>query len=873
MEDDGRPNRRKRYIEKGAEYVVPKSTLHYQKTARMSTSAPSPASSPNLSPELTRRSTSSPDTPQQGTPASDGELTASDEEQQWGGEDVHLLSDFEGSMSEDNNPSEDGPFTSEDDTFASEGRCPRDFVSVTTEDELMEKCFAQFGTSTLPHSSTTTACAVAMLMSLVHAHNFTWTALDDILKVVNKMFGQEEDVLPGTKYLFRKLWARKTSAVSKKFFYCENQNCTGLLEPDQSGKLTCAMCQASADGDAALKAGSFFTILNVREQVKHVISKTKQALSEHLTLLETLPDSPDVKDITSGSAYRSLKETGVLKTGDLTLTVNTDGSPVFKSSNSSIWPIQFTVSELPPEKRFSNTTLAGLWCGKKHPNMLQFMSKFADVLMDVEPIEWTCGAVNHTSKVHLLCCCADAPARAAVQNHVLYSGYFGCPWCLIRGEHTGGCIRYIQEDPEPAERTAESVARDAKLAERFREPVEGVKGASALAGVPNFDPVWGYSVDYMHCALLGVTRQITELLVASSNSECQFYIGKPAVLGVVNQRLLKIKPPHCITRLPRSLLERAFWKASEWRLWLLFYCLPCTLGVLHPRFWRHLARLAEAVHLLLRMEISPSQINRAETLLKKFVAQVPILYGQAAMTFNVHQLLHLANTVRRMGPLWANSAFTFESGNGQLLRHVTAAKGVPGQVIERAMMAQELDLVLSHQLLPQDTKVFCKKMLGYAHIKEASYTPGACLLGSPKPGLDFSQDEVTALQETLSFCPSPVMEHERLILAGQLCHSMKYTRAKRRNSSIIQCKDGRFGGIWRVLYLQDEDECVILCKELVRKESSLRFPGHIVEMVMMPEDIFMAVKPDDVAQVCLEVNFVQDGALYVCLLPNSIERD
>lgn len=64
----------------------------------------------------------------------------------------------------------------------------------------------------------------------------------------------------------------------------------------------------------------------------------------------------------------------------------------------------------------------------------------------------------------------------------------------------------------------------------------------------------------------------------------------------------------------------------------------------------------------------------AETLLKKFAAQIPVLYRQAAMTFNIHQLLHLANTVRRMGPLWANSAFTFESGNSQLLQHVPTVK-------------------------------------------------------------------------------------------------------------------------------------------------------------------------------------------------------
>ncbi|KAM7298552.1 uncharacterized protein ISCGN_019146 [Ixodes scapularis] len=76
-------------------------------------------------------------------PASNSELTTSDEEQQWeGGEDEHLLgdwSDFEGSMLEEKNLSEDGPFTLRDDTFALQGGSPRDFVSVTTDDELMER--------------------------------------------------------------------------------------------------------------------------------------------------------------------------------------------------------------------------------------------------------------------------------------------------------------------------------------------------------------------------------------------------------------------------------------------------------------------------------------------------------------------------------------------------------------------------------------------------------------------------------------------------------------------------------------------------------------------------------------------------------------
>ncbi|CAN7984936.1 unnamed protein product [Ixodes hexagonus] len=161
----------------------------------------------------------------------------------------------------------------------------------------------------------------------------------------------------------------------------------------------------------------------------------------------------------------------------------------------------------------------------------------------------------------------------------------------------------------------------------------------------------------------------------------------------------------------------------------------------------------------------------SEQLLKKFVTRVPGLYGETAMTFNMHQMLHLANSVRHMGPLWANSAFTFEAGNGRLLRHVTAAKGVPLQVVERAVMSQELEAALSHELLPADTRLFCSRVLGHTHLREAFYVSGGVMLGNAMPSGDLSSEESAALLEGLGFCPSPVMEHGRLIIAGQLCHS------------------------------------------------------------------------------------------------------
>lgn len=38
------------------------------------------------------------------------------------------------------------------------------------------------------------------------------------------------------------------------------------------------------------------------------------------------------------------------------------------------------------------------------------------------------------------------------------------------------------------------------------------------------------------------------------------------------------------------------------------------------------------------------------------------------MTANIHGLLHLPDTVRKLGPLWAHSCFPFEAANGVILK-------------------------------------------------------------------------------------------------------------------------------------------------------------------------------------------------------------
>ncbi|KAK3907809.1 Leucine--tRNA ligase [Frankliniella fusca] len=75
----------------------------------------------------------------------------------------------------------------------------------------------------------------------------------------------------------------------------------------------------------------------------------------------------NIEDIYDGTFYRSFE--GSLGPLDITLMWNTDGLSLYKSSNYQIWPIYFTINELPPELRHKeeNLILGGIAIGYEQP--------------------------------------------------------------------------------------------------------------------------------------------------------------------------------------------------------------------------------------------------------------------------------------------------------------------------------------------------------------------------------------------------------------------------------------------------------------------------------------------------------------------------
>ncbi|CAN7939092.1 unnamed protein product, partial [Ixodes hexagonus] len=337
--------------------------------------------------------------------------------------------------------------------------------------------------------------------------------------------------------------------------------------------------------------------------------------------------------------------------------------------------------------------------------------------------------------------------------------------------------------------------------------------------------------------------------------------------------------------------------------WLLFYSLPCTLDVLPQQYWAHLKQLVEAVHILLGTELTQASIDRADhhcvgvcihildtcfiqqkatnffknnlienisivdALLKLFVSNTQRLYGETAMTFNLHQLTHLAEVARRLGPLWGHSAFVFESGNGRLVKLVTGASGVPLQIVERVVMSQQLECFLSSSLLSQDIASMCREMLGYAKLDNFLYAGEVCLFGHPHQ-LETPQEVRAALAGEP--CPDSCLEYSRLAYKRQIFHSTTYKRATKSDSSVIQARDHNYFVIVKIISVNGR--VLLLCKKVILTEGG-DFPPHIKECFVSMVATLHVLEPHNLKAACLFMRFRNPAASYVCTLANEVERD
>ncbi|XP_022111612.1 uncharacterized protein LOC110990825 [Acanthaster planci] len=636
-----------------------------------------------------------------------------------------------------------------------------------------------------PDAQVTKKESLLLIMAHCLRHGLTHEGLSSLLQLL-QFHLPRDTFFPVSKYLFNKHFEGFCGPLDCHV-YCGS--CQGYVGTD--GR-PCSDCGKVIHYDDSITSGNYFIIFSISQQIK--------ILLEDPQIQNKLSKSSD--NVHSGLCYQQLP----MGEGDLSVTWGSDGAAVFSSSNFSIWPLQLMINELPYAVRRKHILLGGLWFGSGKPRFDSFLKPVIQEMniMSSKGVSWVDAGLNpRNSKVFPGPLTCDSVARCQLQNIMQFNGKYGCSWCLHPGEQVekgrGHANVYPLTNLEelPRQRDERAFKQDCHLAVETNTTVNGVKGPSIILLLFHFNIISGFVVDYMHTVCLGVVRALTFLWLENTEKPC--YIGN--CLSMLNERLSHIRPPAEVMRIARSLSNRRYWKAHEWRAWLLHYSPSVLKHVLPFTYYAHWMTLVTAVYILSKNCVDHTMINQAEVLLVKFVLEFEDLYGKEYMTYNVHQLIHMADSVRNWGPLWSISCYAFESMNHKLGKMISGTQYVQVQISKKFLLSR----ILPHIALDcfqesESQRNFFESSINHFPLSKSIQrdVSGILLRGAPKL-LRLGNNEGNLLQQ-LGYTCETVLCYSRVSIRGVTITTDTHTHKRRKRiDCYISLKNGTVAVVKRII--------------------------------------------------------------------------
>lgn len=691
----------------------------------------------------------------------------------------------------------------------------------------------------------------------------------------------EDSLLPKTVYLFKKLLP---PFDGKTVFFCPK--CKNTLEDNNLAELVCACTNTPFSKKDLVKNGNCYIYLSIEQQLRRLLEE--HSLGQ--LLKDKVFDRDFLSDIMDGTHYKKFGNGKLASKYALSLIMNTDGAPVFKSSKTSMWPVQLFINELPACMRKKFMVLSSLWVGKVKPSLKTLLRSTVDELTALSNtgFQWTLERTRIiTSTVDLIGCSVDSIARAPLQNFEQFNGLFGCSWCEHPGSQLSreeGGHHVYEYRSNVKRRNHQRVLKHARMAESESYSVYGVKGRSVLSEIPFFDIVDCILFDSMHCVDLGVTRQLCSLWFDSSNHECQWYMG-PELKHRLDIRLSAIRPPSNLTRPPRSTGERSFWKSSEWRNFLLYYGPIALFGLLPEPYYSHFLLLSEAIYLLNKTDVKFDDVCEARKKLESFVEKFQELYKIKNMSFNVHQLLHACDCVIFWGPLWCYSAYGFEDLNGKLLNMFNGTQAVAIQITKRFLLNQHLKCLtdyICHNIdcdenVDRFVSIQKKLLCSFIPTKKIIFNDGCALFGKGlKQTSSLSVYQSNALRRILGndFIDHAVFTNK--ITYGNNLYTTRGYRDEcfRKNCYVItnKLRVYQIESIGNITTTADSKVHTFIfgCYLEVISELSIKENCQLVKVVRESSTL-TAFKPSDIKSKCIMLR--PQPNLTFAVLSNSFDRD
>lgn len=716
--------------------------------------------------------------------------------------------------------------------------------------------------------------ALLNAMTMINHYKFNHTQAEAIMRLINSLF--QKNILPPSRHCIDKLL--KSSAGAHYHFYCSKCfNYLGEKNYEVEKTVECTVCKKQ-NNISDLNSASFFLNFNLPTQLE-ILFSDPDILKKLKNPRDLISIDDTMRDLYDGKIYQQFIKSLPADDGvhHISLCLSDDGSALFKTNSVEVWPIFVNVLELSPDVRGHKLLLAGLWFGSKKPIQDLFLKPFIAHTNDLSEIGFEIQVADNQvwrMKAHLIACCCDAPARAAVQCVHQHNGHCGCNWCLHPGTGIGpGQRKYYILDQLPELRTAAELRRDGLefVNSQGRVDVNGVIGLSRLLLSRTLDPIEGMILDMLHHSDHGIGKQVPGSWLGEHGAKVAYYIGSPFNLEKIEALIEKIRLPIEARRPARKISEFAEYQARDHQNFNLLFSVPLLLELDIPTFkpfLRHWILFVQGMHLLMQRELPQQHVNLAHILLCEFAGSFEQIYGEEGgkehMSYNVHITFHAAENAARWGPAWALNAYAFEAGNKKLKNAIASGRGIASQVI-RAVSQDCALMILEYLCGSPETEKF-REDIKKETVVRCITVNGGRYLGThksfhPSPGEEW-------------WCNRLGINIEDFIQVEKLVHFScvyaPFNSKLRTNNSVACLKNKSYVLIEKIIVSEIADEGYLVVRRIHTSAavSVKDVPSDLIflKTVDFIEDACFLITPEVLDIVCVRIKFLVGD--YVIKMPN-----
>lgn len=301
--------------------------------------------------------------------------------------------------------------------------------------------------------------------------------------------------------------------------------------------------------------------------------------------------------------------------------------------------------------------------------------------------------------------CCDVPAKSFILKTKGHSGFSSCNRCVIEGEYYCNRVCFPYTSIKPKARTREDYVNE--IDEDHHSSGSNI---SKIIELPNFDVVKIFSIDYMHLATLGVMRKLLHMWLDKGPLNVRLPSRK---INSLSSSILSMKEfvTADFARKPRSIQDVNHWKATEFRLFLLYIGPIVLKNIISNDCYTNFMAFSVSMTLLLKPH-SEMYINYVQELLEYFVKTFQSLYGKENISHNIHNITHICDDYLLYVPLDNISCFPFENCMKELKTLVRKHEKPLEQVIHRYKEKHIIgkhDLHIKHFQYGNDQNVLFKK--------------------------------------------------------------------------------------------------------------------------------------------------------------------